>query len=72
MSGPTPGADLVDGLGPIDADLSNPDHFTSGVPHATFRHLRDRAIELGFEYRLMPVEIDTPITDRGGSGGRVQ
>ncbi len=29
------------GLGPIDADLSNPDHFTNGVPHATLRHLRD-------------------------------
>ncbi len=41
MSGPHPSADLDTGLGPIDADLSNPDAFTSGVPHATFRHLRD-------------------------------
>ena len=40
--------------------------------YAAFRHLRDRAIELGFEYRLMPVETDTPITDRGSSGGPVQ
>ena len=36
--------------------------------YATFRHLRDQAIGLGFEYRLMPVETDTPIADRGGSG----
>ncbi len=41
MSGPHPSADLVNGLGPIDADLSDPDAFTAGVPHATFRHLRD-------------------------------
>ena len=40
--------------------------------YAAFRHLRDRAIELGFEYRLMPVETDTPIADRGGRGGKVQ
>lgn len=40
--------------------------------YATFHHLRDRAIELGFEYRLMSVETDTPITDRGGSSGPVR
>jgi hypothetical protein len=37
-----------------------------------FRHLRDRALETGFEYRLMPVDATTEITDRGGRGGNVQ
>lgn len=46
--------------------IARPDSF--GV----FRHLRDRALELGFEYRLMPVTTDDPITDRGGTGGNVQ
>jgi cytochrome P450 len=41
MSGPHPSVDLETGLGPLDADLSNPDHFTAGVPHATLRHLRN-------------------------------
>ena len=40
--------------------------------YGVFRHFRDRAIEFGFQYRLMPVETDTPITDRGGSGSPVQ
>jgi cytochrome P450 len=37
MSGPAPGADL----GPDDADIVDPDAYTNGVPHATFRRLRD-------------------------------
>jgi len=40
--------------------------------YGVFRHLRDRALELGFEYRLMPVGADDPISDRGGTGGQVQ
>ena len=40
--------------------------------HGVFRHVRDRALELGFEYRLMPVETDEAVTDRGGTGGQVQ
>ena len=39
MSGP----DLAGDLGRDDADLSNPDSFVDGVPHATFRTLRDEA-----------------------------
>ena len=46
--------------------VARPDSF--GV----FRHLRDRALELGFNYRLMPVDADDPIYDRGGTGGTVQ
>ena len=37
-----------------------------------FKYVRDTAIELGFEYRLMPADTDTAIYDRGGSGGSVQ
>jgi len=37
MSGP----DLAGDLGAADADLSDPDSFVGGVPHATFRRLRD-------------------------------
>ena len=37
MSGPAPGQ----ALGRDDADLSDPDSFTTGVPHATFQRLRD-------------------------------
>ena len=40
--------------------------------YSDFHHLRDRAIELGFEYRLIPVDDETPIADRGGNGGHVQ
>lgn len=39
-------------------------------PH--FRILRDILIEMGFEYRLMPMQDGTAVRDRGGSGGRVQ
>src|SRR5829696_6225853 len=38
MSGPGPGPDLD--LGPDDADIADPDTYTAGVPHATFRRLR--------------------------------
>lgn len=37
-----------------------------------FRYVRDIAIELGLEYRLMPTGESNPIADRGGTGGRVQ
>ncbi|MEI8018445.1 MAG: hypothetical protein WCH39_09595 [Schlesneria sp.] len=40
--------------------------------YSVFRRLRDRVIELGFEYRLIPVGADDPVSDRGGTGGRVQ
>ncbi len=36
MSGPEPDGDL----GPADADIADPDAYTAGVPHATFRRLR--------------------------------
>ncbi len=36
MSGPAPDGDL----GPADADIADPDTYTGGVPHATFRRLR--------------------------------
>ncbi len=37
-----------------------------------FRLVRDAAISLGLEYRLMPAGEDDPIADRGGVGGDVQ
>jgi hypothetical protein len=37
-----------------------------------FQMVRDVALELGFEYRLTPLEADTSIRDRGGRGGVVQ
>jgi hypothetical protein len=40
--------------------------------YGVFHHLRDQALELGFEYRLIPVGANDPISDRGGSGGSVQ
>lgn len=40
--------------------------------YGVFKHLRDEAISLGFEYRLMPQESDSPVADRGGVGGKVQ
>jgi cytochrome P450 len=36
VTGPAPGGDL----GPDDADIADPDVYTAGVPHATFRRLR--------------------------------
>jgi cytochrome P450 len=36
VSGPAPDGDL----GPADADIADPDTYTGGVPHATFRRLR--------------------------------
>jgi cytochrome P450 len=38
MSGPAPGPELD--LGPADADITDPDVYTAGVPHATFWRLR--------------------------------
>lgn len=35
------GPDLDGHLGPADADITDPDTYASGVPHATFRRLRD-------------------------------
>lgn len=40
--------------------------------YGEFQFLRDRAIRLGFEYRLMPMDNDAPVMDRGGRGGQVQ
>lgn len=39
-------------------------------PH--FRILRDVLIEMGFEYRLMPMLDGMAVRDRGGSRGKVQ
>ncbi|NOX53718.1 MAG: hypothetical protein GXP27_04645 [Planctomycetes bacterium] len=38
----------------------------------SFRHLRDVIVALGFEYRLMLLEDDTAIVDRGGERSDVQ
>ena len=35
------GPDLDGDLGPADADITDPDTFVNGVPHATFKRLRD-------------------------------
>lgn len=40
--------------------------------YAAFQYFRSRALALGFEYRLLPTDSDSPISDRGGSGGLVQ
>ena len=40
--------------------------------YGEFRYLRDQAIEMGFEYRLMAVGANSPIVDRGGHRGQVQ
>ena len=40
--------------------------------YGAFKHLRNQAIALGLEYRLLPAEADTPFADRGGTGGKVQ
>lgn len=37
-----------------------------------FRYLRDILIELGFNYRLMPSQADSPVADRGGTADQVQ
>jgi len=40
--------------------------------YAAFAEFRDTALEMGFNYRLMPVDAGEPVMDRGGSGGTVQ
>lgn len=40
--------------------------------YGEFQYFRNRVLALGYEYRLMPVESDSPVSDRGGTGGRVQ
>ena len=40
--------------------------------YGVFKQVRDQAIALKFDYRLMPTEADSPIADRGGTGGKVQ
>jgi cytochrome P450 len=40
MTGPAPPVDGVWDLGPSDADIVDPDTYTTGVPHATFLRLR--------------------------------
>lgn len=37
-----------------------------------FAQFRDVALELGFNYRLMPVEMNSPVAVRGGSATGVQ
>lgn len=37
-----------------------------------FAHVRDWMLDMGLEYRLMPLGMDDAITDRGGRGGQVQ
>ena len=39
---------------------------------AAFAHFRDIALELSFNYRLMPAEANSPVYDRGGSATGVQ
>lgn len=39
---------------------------------AEYRVVREVAARLGFEYRLMPCDNDSPVSDRGGRGGFVQ
>ena len=46
--------------------IVRPDSFTA------FAQFRDLALELGFNYRLMPAEMNSPIADRGGSATGVQ
>lgn len=40
--------------------------------YGEFQILRDLLLAAGYEYRLMPLEEDTQISDTGGSGGQVQ
>ena len=40
--------------------------------YGVFKQVRDQAIALKFDYRLLPTEADSPIADRGGTGGKVQ
>jgi hypothetical protein len=41
MTGPAPSRDGMLDLGPDDADIVDPDTYVDGVPHATFRRLRN-------------------------------
>lgn len=40
--------------------------------YSAFSQFRDVALELGFNYRLMPTEANSPVYDRGGSATGVQ
>lgn len=40
--------------------------------YAAFPEFRNIALEMGFNYRLMPVDAGEPVMDRGGSGSAVQ
>lgn len=46
--------------------IVRPDSFSQ------FQYFRDAAIEMGFNYRLMPVAKDTGVVDQGGSSSGVQ
>lgn len=55
----------------------NPKRFCLGPTvrpdsYGVFHHLRDRMMALGFEYRMLVMDTDWPVADRGGSGGLVQ
>lgn len=40
--------------------------------YSEYRIVRDVAVSLGFQYRLMPCDSDSAVIDRGGRGGFVQ
>ncbi len=40
--------------------------------YGVFQYFRNRAIALGFEYRMLVMDQDSTVVDRGGSGGLVQ
>lgn len=40
--------------------------------YGQFEYFRNRFLALGFDYRLLPTESESPVFDRGGSGGAVQ
>lgn len=55
----------------------DPQRFYVGVivrpdSYGVFQHFRNQLLTSHFEYRLVPVDADTSMTDTGGSGGEVQ
>ena len=55
----------------------SPDRFYIAIvarpdSYGEFQSFRDQLLALGYQYRLLPVDEDSPVSDTGGSGSQVQ
>ncbi|HVJ68507.1 MAG TPA: hypothetical protein VM510_11005 [Caulifigura sp.] len=69
---PASRAELASVIRRFNRDRHYPAFVVRPDSYDDFEVVRDVAVELGFEYRLLPQEADSTLVDRGGSGGFVQ